>query len=378
MGIPKADDEANGRAVLALVAHDGKKADLLQLASRYRSTLSNVRLLATGHTGGQLSDELGLEVERVHSGPEGGDIEIGARIVAGDVDAVVFLRDPLDGAPARAGHPGAAEGLRRARRAGRHEPRLRGDPAAVVVAGDVVGPRRRRSRCTPAPERPPAQPTTITPTGDQPEDAPVRDLPQPRPEAIRPHAPRFGTTPVRVVDAARPGRPRDRRRAACSTSKANPVGATTSSTTSAVNAWVFVVPFDGGRTSARRRGRSHHRSLRAACRSPGRCPPPRTGTRSWLDLDLAGVVQPHPGVVRGGVRAPTKSHSTVPPWDTTTIDGRKYSVFASRRGPATAEEEPRRRARRAPRDDREAGDDGRDDSCGTAPRTCIGRPRGRP
>lgn len=99
MGIPMTDGETNGRAVLALVAHDGKKADLLQLAARYRATLSNVRLLATGHTGGQLSDELGLDVERVHSGPEGGDIEIGARIVDGDVDAVVFLRDPLTAHP---------------------------------------------------------------------------------------------------------------------------------------------------------------------------------------------------------------------------------------------------------------------------------------
>jgi len=98
MGIPKVEDH-NGSATLALVAHDGKKDDLLQLASRYRSTLTNLRLIATGHTGAQLAEELGLDVGRVHSGPEGGDIEIGARIVAGDVDAVVFLRDPLTAHP---------------------------------------------------------------------------------------------------------------------------------------------------------------------------------------------------------------------------------------------------------------------------------------
>ena len=82
-----------------MVAHDEKKDDLLRLAGRYRPTLSNLRLIATGHTGGQIADTFGLDVERVHSGPEGGDLEIGARIVAGGVDAVVFLRDPLTSHP---------------------------------------------------------------------------------------------------------------------------------------------------------------------------------------------------------------------------------------------------------------------------------------
>jgi methylglyoxal synthase len=98
MGIYQGDVSSK-RAVLALVAHDEKKDDLLQLAARHRTTLSNLRLIATGHTGGQIADLLDLEVERVHSGPEGGDLEIGARIVAGDVDAVVFLRDPLTSHP---------------------------------------------------------------------------------------------------------------------------------------------------------------------------------------------------------------------------------------------------------------------------------------
>ena len=61
--------------------------------------MANLRLIATGHTGTRLAEELDLEVERVHSGPMGGDLEIGARIVAGDVDAVVFLRDPLAAHP---------------------------------------------------------------------------------------------------------------------------------------------------------------------------------------------------------------------------------------------------------------------------------------
>jgi methylglyoxal synthase len=96
MGIYQGDVSSE-QAVLALVAHDEKKDDLLQLAARHRSTLSNLRLIATGHTGAQIADLLDLEVERVHSGPEGGDLEIGARIV--DVDAVVFLRDPLTSHP---------------------------------------------------------------------------------------------------------------------------------------------------------------------------------------------------------------------------------------------------------------------------------------
>lgn len=86
-------------AVLALVAHDEKKDDLIRLAREHRSTLSRVHLIATSHTGTQLTEELGLDVECVRSGPEGGDMQIGARIVEGRVDAVVFLRDPLTAHP---------------------------------------------------------------------------------------------------------------------------------------------------------------------------------------------------------------------------------------------------------------------------------------
>jgi methylglyoxal synthase len=96
IGIPT---EREGRAVLALVAHDEKKDDLIALARQYRSTLARLHLIATSTTGTRLEDELGVTVERVRTGPEGGDIQIGARIVAGDVDAVVFLRDPLTSHP---------------------------------------------------------------------------------------------------------------------------------------------------------------------------------------------------------------------------------------------------------------------------------------
>jgi methylglyoxal synthase len=70
MGIYQGDERSE-RAVLALVAHDEKKDDLLQLATRHRSTLAKLRLIATGHTGGQIAAALDIDVERVHSGPEG-------------------------------------------------------------------------------------------------------------------------------------------------------------------------------------------------------------------------------------------------------------------------------------------------------------------
>jgi methylglyoxal synthase len=94
-----ASDGPGRTAVLALVAHDGKKDDILRLAERYRSTLARLRLIATSHTGRLLAETLELPVEVMQSGPEGGDIQIGARIVQGDVDAVVFLRDPLTAHP---------------------------------------------------------------------------------------------------------------------------------------------------------------------------------------------------------------------------------------------------------------------------------------
>jgi methylglyoxal synthase len=97
IGIRPDDDER--RPTVALVAHDEKKDDLLSLARRYRSALARLHLIATAHTGANLAQELELPVECMRSGPEGGDMQIGARIVSGDVDAVVFLRDPLTAHP---------------------------------------------------------------------------------------------------------------------------------------------------------------------------------------------------------------------------------------------------------------------------------------
>lgn len=84
---------------LALVAHDARKDDLVAFATRRRDDLARFRLLATGTTGGRLVDEVGLEVERLLSGPVGGDVQIGARLLDGELAGVLFLRDPMTAHP---------------------------------------------------------------------------------------------------------------------------------------------------------------------------------------------------------------------------------------------------------------------------------------
>jgi methylglyoxal synthase len=77
------------------VAHDAKKHDLLRLARAHLDLMGSVRLVATGATGTLLTTELQLPVDRLASGATGGDLQIGALIVDGGVDGLVFLRDPL-------------------------------------------------------------------------------------------------------------------------------------------------------------------------------------------------------------------------------------------------------------------------------------------
>ncbi|HEU4526614.1 MAG TPA: methylglyoxal synthase [Actinomycetota bacterium] len=87
------------RYTLALIAHDGKKDDLLRFAKEHLQLLGRLDLVATATTGSLLASQLDLQIRRVASGPQGGDLEIGAMIVHGDVDAVVFFRDPLTAHP---------------------------------------------------------------------------------------------------------------------------------------------------------------------------------------------------------------------------------------------------------------------------------------
>ena len=84
---------------LALIAHDGRKDRMIALAREFSPRLRGCALCATGTTGGRLAAELGLEVERLLSGPLGGDLQIGARLAVGEIDAVVFLRDPMTPQP---------------------------------------------------------------------------------------------------------------------------------------------------------------------------------------------------------------------------------------------------------------------------------------
>jgi methylglyoxal synthase len=84
---------------LALIAHDGKKADMVAWATFNRDMLLRYRLVATASTATLLREKVGLEVQAVRPGPQGGDAQIGAQVVEGAVDAVVFLVDPLDKHP---------------------------------------------------------------------------------------------------------------------------------------------------------------------------------------------------------------------------------------------------------------------------------------
>ncbi|NTU79642.1 MAG: methylglyoxal synthase, partial [Chloroflexales bacterium] len=84
---------------IALIAHDGKKADMVAFATFNRERLSTYSLLATSSTGKLLIDKVGLNVECVASGPYGGDAQIGAQVVTGWIEAVIFLVDPLDKHP---------------------------------------------------------------------------------------------------------------------------------------------------------------------------------------------------------------------------------------------------------------------------------------
>ncbi|WP_425146440.1 methylglyoxal synthase [Deinococcus sp.] len=84
---------------VALIAHDKKKLELALFALAHKEVLRQFHLVATGTTGGILQKQTGLPVERVLSGPLGGDQQIGARIATEQVLAVFFFRDPLTSQP---------------------------------------------------------------------------------------------------------------------------------------------------------------------------------------------------------------------------------------------------------------------------------------
>ncbi len=84
---------------IALIAHDKKKNDMIALAIRFQEVLAKHDLYATGTTGTLVMGETGLKITRMKSGPLGGDQQIGSMIAEGNLDLVIFLRDPLTAQP---------------------------------------------------------------------------------------------------------------------------------------------------------------------------------------------------------------------------------------------------------------------------------------
>lgn len=81
---------------IAIIAHDGRKADMVAFVKDHLALFQqkNIQLIATGTTGAHL-ERAGLEVNKMASGPMGGDAQIASRIVEGKIDMVIFFRDPL-------------------------------------------------------------------------------------------------------------------------------------------------------------------------------------------------------------------------------------------------------------------------------------------
>jgi methylglyoxal synthase len=79
---------------IALIAHDGKKADLVSFVLQHRLLFQNADLYSTATTGRHM-EQAGLEVSKVLSGPQGGDAQIAAMVASKQMDVVIFFRDPL-------------------------------------------------------------------------------------------------------------------------------------------------------------------------------------------------------------------------------------------------------------------------------------------
>lgn len=84
---------------IALIAHDGKKQEMLKWCEANKEILKKHKLSGTGTTARMITDHVGLQVKGYNSGPLGGDQQIGAKIVEGNIDMVIFFSDPLAAQP---------------------------------------------------------------------------------------------------------------------------------------------------------------------------------------------------------------------------------------------------------------------------------------
>jgi len=85
---------------IAIIAHDGKKAEMVQFLNENKEVLQgeNIRLISTGTTGEKV-EKAGFKVTKLLSGPQGGDAQIAARVAEGKCNIVLFFRDPLEKHP---------------------------------------------------------------------------------------------------------------------------------------------------------------------------------------------------------------------------------------------------------------------------------------
>lgn len=93
------DIESPATKRIALVAHDNMKDEMLEWSANHKSELAQHTLIGTGTTGRLVQEHTGLHVERLRSGPLGGDQQIGARIADGLIDIMIFFWDPLEPQP---------------------------------------------------------------------------------------------------------------------------------------------------------------------------------------------------------------------------------------------------------------------------------------
>ena len=93
------DFEIGKQKHIALVAHDGKKQEMVAWCDRNKDILKNHFLCGTGTTARLIAEKTGLPVRAYNSGPLGGDQQIGAKIVEGQIDFMIFLWDPLEAQP---------------------------------------------------------------------------------------------------------------------------------------------------------------------------------------------------------------------------------------------------------------------------------------